>query len=155
MTLSWSEVPARRTLKVVSSIASMVGAILSTFCNYRTGRITTLVAADAVLIIGIFFATLTAAIPVQILSHTVIGLALGVALATSPLLVSETAPAAVRGCLVGMHGIFMGLGQSSSLWTEVVFSLLGVWFYPLWYKFFWVKKKLLDSHYKIKNLLNE
>ena len=91
-------------------IGAMAGAIVGGAVADRIGRRATLVWAAGVFIVGSLLAPLAANVTVLIAARAVIGLGIGFTSVTAPVYVSELAPPQSRGMLIGLYQFALTVG---------------------------------------------
>ncbi|KAI4297635.1 hypothetical protein L6164_037517 [Bauhinia variegata] len=101
---------------------AIIGASVGGWINDRFGRKVAIILADALFLIG---SVVLAAAPnptVLIIGRVFVGLGVGMASMASPLFISETSPARVRGALVSLNGFLITGGQFLSYLINLAFT---------------------------------
>lgn len=101
---------------------AIIGAAVGGWMNDRFGRRCAILLADFLFFIG---AVLMAAAPnpaVLIVGRAFVGFGVGMASVTSPLYISETSPARIRGALVGSNNFMTTGGQFLSYLINLAFT---------------------------------
>ncbi|KAK3204625.1 hypothetical protein Dsin_018671 [Dipteronia sinensis] len=107
---------------------AIIGAAVGGWMNDRHGRRSALLVADFLFFIG---AVVMASAPnpaFLIVGRVFVGLGVGMASFTSPLYISETSPAKIRGALVSTNGFLITGGQFLSYLINLAFTKApGTW----------------------------
>jgi sugar porter (SP) family MFS transporter len=101
-------------------IGAMVGAIVGGMVADRIGRRATLVWAAGIFIVGSLLAPLSANVSVLIAARAIIGIGIGFTSVTAPVYVSELAPPQSRGMLIGLYQFALTVGIALA-------NLVGYW----------------------------
>ena len=110
--------PHHGNLKLISTLGSLVGGVLCIVTNFHLGGTTTLILTDINYILGYSVMVISPYGWTRFLSRSLIGLAIGFTLTSSPIMVSEASPPPTRGFIVGLLGSMIGLGQTISTLTD-------------------------------------
>ena len=102
-------------------IGVMIGALVGGTIADRVGRRKTLMAGGALFIIGSIIAPLSPNVSVLFIARTLLGIAVGFTSVTAPVYVSELAPPASRGMLIGLYQFALTAGIA-------IADLVGYWF---------------------------
>ncbi|KAK1556632.1 hypothetical protein Q3G72_009162 [Acer saccharum] len=107
---------------------AIIGAAIGGWMNDRHGRRTALLVADFLFFVG---AVVMASAPnpaLLIMGRVFVGLGVGMASFTSPLYISETSPAKIRGALVSTNAFLITGGQFVSYLINLIFTKVpGTW----------------------------
>ncbi len=116
---------------IVSSVVlgAMAGAIASGRLADYFGRRFMLIMAALAFIIGSLFSTLATNGETLIIGRLILGLAIGVSSYTTPLFISEMAPAKYRGTLVLLNAITITGGEAIAFLIDYVFAEQHAWRY--------------------------
>jgi SP family galactose:H+ symporter-like MFS transporter len=91
-------------------VGAMIGAIVGGSVADRIGRRATLVWAGGIFIVGSLLAPLSANVFVLIAARAIIGIGIGFTSVTAPVYVSELAPPQSRGMLIGLYQFALTAG---------------------------------------------
>ncbi|KAL5773982.1 hypothetical protein ACOSP7_011539 [Xanthoceras sorbifolium] len=107
---------------------AIVGAAIGGWINDRFGRRTTLLAADFLFFIGAVIMATAPSPALLIVGRVFVGFGVGMASMTSPLYISETSPARIRGALVSTNAFLITGGQFLSYLINLAFTNVpGTW----------------------------
>jgi SP family galactose:H+ symporter-like MFS transporter len=114
---------------IVSSVVlgALIGAISSGHLADKFGRRTMLMAAAAAFIIGTIGSSLSYNVYSLIISRFIIGLAIGISSYTTPLFISEMAPANYRGSLVLLNAITITGGEAIAFLVDYALAPSQSW----------------------------
>ena len=101
-------------------IGAMIGAIMGGAVADRIGRRVTLVWAGGIFLVGSLLAPLSANVFVLIAARAIIGIGIGFTSVTAPVYVSELAPPQSRGMLIGLYQFALTVGIALA-------NLVGYW----------------------------
>ncbi|EEF37384.1 inositol transporter 4 [Ricinus communis] len=101
----------QETIVSMTVAGAIVGAACGGYMNDRFGRKSSILFADAVFFIGALVMAIAPAPWVIILGRVLVGIGVGIASVTSPLYISETSHAKIRGALVSINGLLLTTGQ--------------------------------------------
>jgi sugar porter (SP) family MFS transporter len=104
-------------------VGAMIGALVGGAVSDRIGRRATLVWAGIIFIAGSVLAPLSPNVAVLIAARAVIGLGIGFTSVTAPVYVSELAPPQSRGMLIGLYQFALTIGIALA-------DLVGYWLAP-------------------------
>ena len=108
-------------------LGAVVGAAASGSLNDRFGRRVMLIAAALLFGAGAVLTALAATVSVLVAGRVVVGVGIGVASYTSPLYISESAPARVRGALVSTSQLAITVGIVVAYLVDYAFAHPGGW----------------------------
>lgn len=114
---------------IVSSVVlgALFGALLSGRLADHFGRRTMLMVAALAFIIGSVLTTIAWQVSVLIIGRLVLGLAIGVTSYTTPLFISEMAPASRRGALVLINVFAITAGEAIAFLVDYLLVPTGSW----------------------------
>jgi sugar porter (SP) family MFS transporter len=101
-------------------VGSMLGAVLGGSAADRFGRRTILLSGGIIFILGSILAPLSPNVATLIVARAFLGIAIGFTSVTAPVYVSELAPPASRGRLIGLYQFALTLGIALA-------NLVGYW----------------------------
>ena len=101
-------------------IGAMIGAIMGGAVADRIGRRVTLVWAGGIFLVGSLLAPLSGNVFVLIAARAIIGIGIGFTSVTAPVYVSELAPPQSRGMLIGLYQFALTVGIALA-------NLVGYW----------------------------
>lgn len=113
-----------KNAQVASNVVSLLtagcffGAIAASFLNDRFGRRYSLMGFSVVFLVGAAVQTAASRIAHIYAGRVVAGLGIGGMSSITPVFVSENAPPAVRGRIVGLFQIFLVIGQDLAYWLD-------------------------------------
>ncbi|KAJ9185117.1 hypothetical protein P3X46_004781 [Hevea brasiliensis] len=107
---------------------AIIGAAIGGYLSDRFGRKKTILASDIVFIIGAIIMAVAPAPWVIVVGRVLVGLGVGMTSMNSPLYISETSPAKIRGALVSINGFLLTFGQFLSYLINLAFTKApGTW----------------------------
>ncbi|KAF2306042.1 hypothetical protein GH714_010117 [Hevea brasiliensis] len=107
---------------------AIIGAAIGGYLSDRFGRKKTILASDIVFIIGAIIMAVAPAPWVIVFGRVLVGLGVGMTSMNSPLYISETSPAKIRGALVSINGFLLTFGQFLSYLINLAFTKApGTW----------------------------
>ena len=106
---------------------ALIGAITSGTLNDRFGRRVMLICSAVLFAIGAIVTAVAPSISWLIAGRFVIGYGIGVASYSSPLYISESSPAGVRGALVSLSQLFITVGIVVAYVANYVFAYPDGW----------------------------
>lgn len=101
---------------------AIIGAGVGGVLNDKLGRKPTMMLADVLFLIGSLVMAVSPAPWMIIIGRVVVGLGVGMASMTSPLYISETSPANIRGALGATNGLLITGGQFLSYLVNIGFT---------------------------------
>jgi SP family galactose:H+ symporter-like MFS transporter len=116
--------------EVVTSIVllgAIAGAAVGGMLADRLGRRRVIIGTAATFVLGAASTALAPTIAWLIGSRLVVGVAIGVASFSSPLYISEVAPARIRGAMVGLNQVALTAGIVISYLVDYALSGGGLW----------------------------
>ncbi|XVF87132.1 hypothetical protein PTKIN_Ptkin18bG0095000 [Pterospermum kingtungense] len=107
---------------------AIIGAAIGGWMNDRYGRRTAILIADFLFFVGAVVMASAPGAALLIVGRIFVGLGVGMASMTSPLYISETSPARIRGALVSTNGFLITGGQFLSYLINLAFTKApGTW----------------------------
>ena len=101
---------------------AIVGAAIGGWLNDRFGRKLALLIADFLFFVGAVIMASANGPPLLIVGRVFVGFGVGMASMTSPLYISETSPAKIRGALVSTNSFLITGGQFLSYLINLAFT---------------------------------
>lgn len=134
----------QETIVAMAVAGAIFGAGIGGYLNDKLGRKPTMIIADILFFIGAILMAVAPAPWMIIIGRVIVGLGVGMASMTSPLYISETSPARIRGALVSTNGLLITGGQFLSYLINLGFTrvkgtwrwMLGVAAVPAFIQFF-------------------
>lgn len=118
----------QETIVSMAVAGAIIGAGVGGFLNDRLGRKPAMIIADILFLTGALIMAFSPAPWVIIIGRVVVGLGVGMASMTSPLYISETSPARIRGALGATNGLLITGGQFLSYLINLGFTRVkGTW----------------------------
>ncbi|GAB2224729.1 hypothetical protein Drorol1_Dr00005499 [Drosera rotundifolia] len=118
----------QETIVATAVAGATIGAGVGGWLNDRLGRKPTILIADILFFIGALIMAVAPNPSVIILGRVFVGLGVGMASMTSPLYISETSPARIRGALVSTNGLLITGGQFLAYLINLGFTQVkGTW----------------------------
>ncbi|KAJ8770525.1 hypothetical protein K2173_018016 [Erythroxylum novogranatense] len=118
----------QETIVSMAVAGAIVGAAIGGYINDRFGRRKAIMCADVVFFFGAIVMAVSPAPWVIIIGRLLVGLGVGMASMTSPLYISESSPARIRGALVSTNGLLITGGQFLSYLINLAFTKTrGTW----------------------------
>ncbi|KAL9243459.1 hypothetical protein vseg_017344 [Gypsophila vaccaria] len=118
----------QETIVAMAVAGAIIGAGVGGIFNDKFGRKPTMIVADILFMIGAIIMAVAPAPWVIIIGRVVVGLGVGMASMTSPLYISETSPAKIRGALGATNGLLITGGQFLSYLINLGFTRVrGTW----------------------------
>lgn len=102
--------PMEELVVSIVLIGAMIGAIVGGAVADRIGRRATLVWAAGIFIVGSLLAPLSTRVAMLIAARAIIGIGIGFTSVTAPVYVSELAPPQSRGMLIGLYQFALTVG---------------------------------------------
>lgn len=101
---------------------AIIGAAFGGLINDKYGRKISILLADLLFFIGAIVMAASIAPWMLIIGRVFVGLGVGMASMTSPLYISETSPARIRGALVSTNGLLITGGQFLAYLINLAFT---------------------------------
>ena len=101
---------------------AIIGAAVGGWLNDRHGRKPALLIGDVLFFIGAVIMAAANGPPLLIVGRIFVGFGVGMASMTSPLYISETSPAKIRGALVSTNSFLITGGQFLSYLINLAFT---------------------------------
>ncbi|CAN6210005.1 unnamed protein product [Urochloa humidicola] len=118
----------QETIVSMAVAGAIVGAGAGGWMNDRFGRRPSLLIADLLFLAGSMVMCFAPSPAVIIAGRVLVGLGVGMASMTSPLYISESSPARIRGALVSTNGLLITAGQFLSYLINLAFTkVAGTW----------------------------
>ncbi|KAF2306040.1 hypothetical protein GH714_010083 [Hevea brasiliensis] len=118
----------QETIVSMAVAGAIVGAGCGGIINDRFGRKKSILSADFVFFIGAVIMAIAPAPWVIVVGRIFVGFGVGMASMTSPLYISESSPARIRGALVSTNGLLITGGQFLSYLINLAFTKAkGTW----------------------------
>lgn len=115
------------TVTAIVLFGAVIGAAISGLLVEHFGRRIMLTIAAGVFSLGALVTALAPSISALIAGRFVLGIAIGIASYTSPLYISESAPARVRGALVSLSQLFITIGILAAYLVDFAFAYPEGW----------------------------
>lgn len=134
----------QETIVSMAVAGAIIGAAFGGLINDKYGRKVSILFADVLFFIGAVVMAASVAPWMLIIGRIFVGFGVGMASMTSPLYISETSPARIRGALVSTNGLLITGGQFLSYLINLAFTnvpgtwrwMLGVAGVPAFVQFF-------------------
>ncbi|KAK4592034.1 hypothetical protein RGQ29_016495 [Quercus rubra] len=111
-----------------SVAAAIIGAAIGAWMNDSLGRKKAILTADVLFFIGSLVMAVAPFPSIVVIGRILVGLGVGMTSMTSPLYISETSPAQIRGALISMNGFLLTFGQFLSYLINLGFTKVpGTW----------------------------
>lgn len=118
----------QETIVSMAVAGAIIGAGLGGFLNDKFGRKPAMILADFLFLTGAIVMAVSPAPWMIIVGRVVVGLGVGMASMTSPLYISETSPAKIRGAVGATNGLLITGGQFISYLINLGFTRVkGTW----------------------------
>ncbi|KAJ8759857.1 hypothetical protein K2173_009958 [Erythroxylum novogranatense] len=118
----------QETIVSMAVAGAIIGAAIGGYINDRFGRKISILAADVVFFVGAIVMAVSPAPWMIVIGRLLVGLGVGMASMTSPLYISESSPARIRGALVSTNGLLITGGQFLSYLINLAFTKApGTW----------------------------
>ena len=105
-----------------SVAAAIIGAAIGAWMNDSLGRKKAILTADVLFFIGSLVMAVAPFPSIVVIGRILVGLGVGMTSMTSPLYISETSPAQIRGALISMNGFLLTFGQFLSYLINLGFT---------------------------------
>jgi SP family galactose:H+ symporter-like MFS transporter len=112
-------------------IGAVIGAAIGGYLADLAGRRKMIIAAAIIFIVGAVGAAFTPNVALLIVGRIVVGLGIGIASMSTPLYISEVAPAKVRGSLVSLNQLAVTIGIVVSYLVDYALAPIQGWRYML------------------------
>ncbi|XP_075643794.1 inositol transporter 4-like [Castanea sativa] len=111
-----------------SIAAAIIGAAIGAWMNDSLGRKKAILTADVLFFVGSLVMAVAPFPSIVVIGRILVGLGVGMTSMTSPLYISETSPARIRGALISMNGFLLTFGQFLSYLINLGFTKVpGTW----------------------------
>ncbi|KAL8469159.1 hypothetical protein ACS0TY_032118 [Phlomoides rotata] len=118
----------QETIVSMAVAGAIFGAAFGGLINDKYGRKISILLADLLFFVGAVVMAASVAPWMLIIGRVFVGLGVGMASMTSPLYISETSPARIRGALVSTNGLLITGGQFLSYLINLAFTKApGTW----------------------------
>ena len=105
-----------------SVAAAIIGAAIGAWMNDSLGRKKAILTADVLFFVGSLVMAVAPFPSIVVTGRILVGLGVGMTSMTSPLYISETSPAQIRGALISMNGFLLTFGQFLSYLINLGFT---------------------------------
>ncbi|XAR65740.1 hypothetical protein NMG60_11009950 [Bertholletia excelsa] len=118
----------QETIVSMAVAGAIIGAAVGGWINDKFGRKKSILMADFLFFVGAIIMAVSVAPWMIIIGRIFVGLGVGMASMTSPLYISESSPARIRGALVSTNGLLITGGQFLSYLINLAFTKApGTW----------------------------
>ncbi|XP_050208822.1 inositol transporter 4-like [Mercurialis annua] len=118
----------QETIVSTTVLGAIIGAACGGYMNDRIGRKKSILLADIIFFMGAMVMAIAPNPGVIIVGRILVGFGVGIASVTSPLYISETSHAKIRGALVSINGLLLTGGQFLAYLINLAFTRApGTW----------------------------